>query len=120
MTARLSFQGGTLVLAEFKQSKIWAESELCLHLSPGTPAMAAVWLLLGKTRYPATFYESSRDGTSWITNVPFDLIDVIPDVLRNPDAHFQYLASESPAEVEGFEDIVGDSRAIREAVGVGA
>ncbi|MCA9069025.1 MAG: hypothetical protein KDA84_08890, partial [Planctomycetaceae bacterium] len=49
-------------LQEIKNRKDWGETELCLHLSPGTPAMAAVWLLLGKTRYPATFYETSRGG----------------------------------------------------------
>lgn len=104
-------------LSEIKQGKDWADTELCLHLSPGTPAMSAVWLLLGKTRYPATFYETSRDGKFWVTNIPFDLIDVIPEVLRNPDAYFQHLASEAPGEIEGFEDIAGDSRAIRDAVG---
>ncbi|MBM4001542.1 MAG: AAA family ATPase [Planctomycetes bacterium] len=94
-----------------------AKTELCLHLSPGTPAMAAVWLLLGKTRYPAAFYETFAER-SWITDVPFDLtIDVIPEMLREPDRHFQHLASESPGEVEGFENIVGGSRTIREAVG---
>lgn len=104
-------------LAELKKGKEWADTKLYLHLSPGTPAMSAVWLLLGKTRYPATFYETSRDGKSWITDVPFELIDVIPEVLRNPDAYLQHLASEAPGEIEGFEDIVGDSRAIRDAVG---
>lgn len=99
-----------------KARKSWAETDVCLHLSPGTPAMAAVWLLLGKTRYPATFFET-YGGKSWITDVPFDLIDVIPDVLRDPDAHLQHLAAQAPAEIEGFEDIAGDSRAIRDAVG---
>src|SRR5438132_323025 len=80
-------------------------------------AMAAVWLLLGKTRYPATFYETFG-GKSWITEVPFDLtIDVIPEILKDPDAHLQHLASESPSEIEGFKDIAGDTRAIRDAVG---
>jgi DNA-binding NtrC family response regulator len=103
-------------LSVLKQSKDWGNTELCLHLSPGTPAMAAVWLLLGKTRYPATFYET-WNGKWWITDVPFDLVDVIPDVLRNPDAHLQHLASESPSQIEGFEDIAGNSRALRDAVG---
>jgi len=92
-------------------------TQLCLHLSPGTPAMAAVWLLLGKTRYPATFYETFG-GKSWATEVPFDLtIDVIPEILRDPDTHLQHLASEGPGELEGFKEIAGDSRAIRDAVG---
>lgn len=111
------FQISERELAELKQGKNWTETELCLHLSPGTPAMSAVWLLLGKTRFPATFYETSRDGNAWVTDVPFDLIDVIPEVLRNPDAYLQHLASEAPAEIEGFEDIAGDSRVIRDAVG---
>ena len=103
-------------LAGFKSSKAWASSDLCLHLSPGTPAMAAIWLLLGKTRFPATFYETFG-GNSWITDVPFDLIDVIPEFLRSPDAHLQYLSALAPSEIEGFENIAGDSRAIRDAVG---
>ena len=107
-------------LADAELAKVRGQTdsrELCLHLSPGTPAMAAVWLLLGKTRYPATFYETFG-GESWITDVPFDLtIDVIPEIFRDPDVHLQHLASESPSEIEGFEDIVGESRALRAAVG---
>ena len=103
-------------LESLKASKAWANTDLCLHLSPGTPAMTAIWLLLGKTRFPATFYETFG-GESWITDVPFDLIDVIPEVLRDPDAHLQYLAAQAPSEIQGFESIAGDSRAIRDAVG---
>jgi DNA-binding NtrC family response regulator len=95
----------------------WSNIDLCLHLSPGTPAMTAVWLLLGKTRYPATFYETFG-GKSSVTEVPFDLtIDLIPEILKDPDANLQHLASESPGDVEGFQDIAGDSQAIRAAVG---
>jgi len=111
------FQIADAELAAIRGRLDWAETQLCLHLSPGTPAMAAVWLLLGKTRYPAVFFETFG-GKSWMTEVPFDLtIDVIPEFLKNPDTHLQHLASRGPSEVEGFGDIVGDSRAIRDAVG---
>jgi DNA-binding NtrC family response regulator len=104
-------------LDAIRHRKDWGQTQLCLHLSPGTPAMAAVWLLLGKTRYPATFYETFS-GKSWITEVPFDLtIDVIPEILKDPDRHLQHLASESPSEIEGFKDIAGDTKAIRDSVG---
>lgn len=93
-----------------------SETDLYLHLSPGTPAMAAVWLLLGKTQFPATFLET-YEGKSWITDVPFALINLLPDVLHSPDTHLTHLASQSPSEIEGFEAIIGTSRAIREAVG---
>lgn len=111
------FAAADAELSAIRRRKDWSNTELCIHLSPGTPAMAAVWLLLGKTRYPAVFYETYA-GQSWITDVPFDLtIDVIPEILRDPDAHLQHLAAQSPSEIEGFEDIAGDSRAIRDAVG---
>ena len=111
------FKAADAALSAIRQRRDWSNTELCIHLSPGTPAMAAVWLLLGKTRYPATFYETYA-GRSWATDVPFDLtIDVIPEILRDPDAHLQHLASQSPGEIEGFEDIAGESGAIRDAVG---
>lgn len=114
---RAIFEIADAELAGIRQRRDWSGTELCIHLSPGTPAMAAVWLLLGKTRYPATFYETFA-GKSWVTEVPFDLtIDVIPEVLRKPDAHLQHLASRSPSEMEEFKDIAGDSLAIREAAG---
>src|SRR6266568_3866209 len=91
--------------------------ELSILLSPGTPAMAAIWVLLGKTKYPARFYQTHENKT-WITDVPFDLtIDFVPELLRGADSVLQHLASRSPQEIQGFERIVGDSQAIRLAVG---
>ena len=104
-------------LAALEQRYAGTAFELCLHLSPGTPAMAAVWLLLGKTRFPATFYETFGSQCTVVT-VPFDLtLDVIPAMLRSADRHLQNLASEGPQDVEGFDQIVGNSQAIRDAVG---
>lgn len=91
--------------------------ELNLHLSPGTPAMAAIWILLGKTRYPATFYQTYQ-GRAWKTEIPFDItVEFVPELLKAPDAHLQHLATQSPGQVEGFRTIIGDSTAIRMAVG---
>lgn len=91
--------------------------DLCFHLSPGTPAMAAIWILLGKTRYPATFYQTHQKR-AWVTEIPFDIaVDFVPEFLKAPDAHLQHLAARSPGQIEGFEGIIGDSPAIRLAVG---
>jgi len=91
--------------------------DLSILLSPGTPAMAAIWVLLGKTKYPARFYQT-WDTKAWVSDIPFDLtVDVVPELLRDPDSHFQHLASLSPHEVQGFEKIIGDGKAIRLAVG---
>lgn len=93
--------------------------ELCIHLSPGTPTMTAVWLLLGKSKYnPATFFQT-HDRKAWKTNIPFDLVvDFVPQVLRDADTRLQRLSSESPQDVAGFESIVGESRSLRVAVGL--
>lgn len=104
-------------LASITASVNRREAELCIHLSPGTPAMTAIWVLLGKTRYPATFYQT-HDGRSWKTEIPFDLaFDFVPELLHSPDLSLQHLAARSPQEIAGFSQIIGNSKAIRLAVG---
>ncbi len=84
---------------------------LAFHLSPGTPAMAAVWILLGKTRFPAELLESSKDHGLRTVSVPFDIsADFIPDLLREQDERLREgSAAESP-EAPEFSDIVHRSR----------
>lgn len=48
-------------------------AQLSILLSPGTPAMQAVWILLGKTRYPANFYQSSLEQGVQRIEVPFEI-----------------------------------------------
>lgn len=93
------------------------DDELCFHLSPGTPAMAAIWILLGKSQYPATLFQTHYEKV-WQTEIPFDITtDVIPQLLREPDRLWQHLATKNPQEIRGFEGIIGKSPAIRMAVG---
>jgi transcriptional regulator with GAF, ATPase, and Fis domain len=74
-------------------------------------------VLLGKTKYPARFYQT-HNGDASITDIPFDLtVDFLPALLREPDRALQQLASRRPQDIPGFERISGDSRAIRIAVG---
>jgi transcriptional regulator with PAS, ATPase and Fis domain len=90
---------------------------LCVHLSPGTPTMAAVSVLLAKTRFPATLYQTHR-GKVHEEEIPFDIaVDFVPELLRETDRSLQSLASRVPGEIEGFESIVGQSGPIRLAVG---
>jgi DNA-binding NtrC family response regulator len=86
-------------------------TQLTFHLSPGTPAMAAVWILLGKTRFPAELIESSRQHGVRTASVPFDLsVDFLPDLLREQDERLRHSsAAESPSAPE-FSDIVHRSR----------
>lgn len=111
------FEAANNTLTKISGREATANTELCVHLSPGTPAMAAVWVLLGKTRYPATFYQTHK-GRAWQTEIPFDIVvDFVPELLRAPDSFLQHLAAQNPGDVAGFEQVIGDSAAIRIAVG---
>ena len=106
-----------LVRPMLESLQIGKDQSLCFHLSPGTPAMAAIWILLAKSLFPATLYQT-YGGKAWITEIPFDItVDVIPQLMRDPDRFWQHLQVQSPQEIGGFERIVGDSLALRTAVG---
>ncbi len=106
------------VLAEVcSRQKKSKEFSLSLLLTSGTPTMAAVFVLLGKTKYPAFFWQTHL-GMATETRIPYDLTsDLLPDLLHNSDSAFHHLSALSPQEIQGFENIIGDSPAIRLAVG---
>jgi DNA-binding NtrC family response regulator len=94
-----------------------ARVEPSILLTPGTPAMTTIWILLGKSRYPSAFLQTFK-GRVERTEIPYDLVDdFVPELLRGPDLNLQHLAIRSPGQVDGFEGIIGDSKAIRLAVG---
>jgi len=110
------FEAANGVLVKIMEGRDRSEWELCIHLSPGTPAMTAIWVLLGRSRFPATFYQTYSDK-AWVTDVPFDIVDFVPELLNDSEARLQHLIASSPQEIEGFKDIIGTSRSIRLAVG---
>ena len=81
--------------------------DLFFHLSPGTPAMAAVWIILAKTRFPATLLESSLQHGVAVASVPFDIsAEFIPDLLSRPDRELTRLSLAAPPESPEFSDII--------------
>ena len=81
--------------------------ELTFHLSPGTPAMAAVWILLAKTRFPAELIESSREHGVQTASVPFDIsAEFLPDLLRKPDEQLRSVSAGKPIESASFANIL--------------
>ena len=81
--------------------------DLVYHLSPGTPAMAAVWIIIAKTRYPAEMIQSSqKDGVRTVA-LPFEIsAEFIPDLLRRPDKELERLSMGLPPEAPEFSDII--------------
>lgn len=87
------------------------ETQLTFHLSPGTPAMAAVWILLGKTRFPAELIESSRGHGVRTVALPFDIsVDFLPDLLRERDEQLRNQSTAASPPAPEFADILHRSR----------
>lgn len=92
-----------------------AGTKLCIHLGPGTKAMVAVLVLLGCSKYPAIFYQTHKQS-AWEESLPFELALFLQEQFRGADRAWADLSYRSPTEVEGFEAIVGESKAICTAV----
>lgn len=90
---------------------------LTFHLSPGTPAMAAVWIILAKTRFPAALIESSREHGVRTASVPFDIsADFLPDLLRRPDRELERLSAGLPPAAAEFDAIVHRGPVMRRVI----
>ncbi|MCP5150365.1 MAG: sigma-54-dependent Fis family transcriptional regulator [Chromatiales bacterium] len=90
---------------------------LTFHLSPGTPAMAAVWIIVARTRFEAELVESSREHGVKTAFVPFEIsAEYLPAMLRRRDEGLAAMAAALPEASVGFEDIVHRSPQMRRVV----
>ena len=93
-----------------------SDNERVMLLSSGTPVMTAIWLLLGKTKYPASFLQV-YNGKVIPTDLPFDIrVDVIHKLLTNNDKNINGISDDMLMDNSGFQSIVGESQAIQMAV----
>lgn len=110
------YQAASKSIAE-KIHEYGSKVDLIFHLSPGTPAMAAVWILLAKTRFPAELIESSKEHGVRIASVPFDIsADFVPNLLRKPDENLERLAAGLPVEAPEFDNIIHRSEFMQRVV----
>ena len=93
------------------------DPRLTFHLSPGTPAMAAVWIILAKTRFPAEMIESSRDHGVRVVDVPFDIsADFHPELLRPADDDLVHLSAGLPPAAPEFDEIIHRSKVMKRLI----
>ena len=86
------------------------QTELTFHLSPGTGVMAAVFVMLSKTRFPAELILTSKEKGLERASVPFEIgADYIPDLLRKPDEELERLSAGLPPEAPEFDSIIRSS-----------
>ncbi len=107
-TRHVEIYGAALATCSAVLASRTADCDVTFHLSPGTPAMHAVWLIIAKTRFPAKLIASSPEAGVEDVSVPFEIsAELVPDLL---DAQLAGLASGTPADLAAFEDIVHRSR----------
>ena len=93
--------------------------ELTFHLSPGTPVMAAVWMILAKSRFPARLIASSQKHGVEDVAFPFDLAaEFIPEVGRRQSERLGREAEAHPPSEAGFGEIIYRSPAMQRVVGL--
>ncbi|MGK3982507.1 sigma 54-interacting transcriptional regulator [Sorangium sp. So ce136] len=104
-------------------SVLWAVDEygkkakLTFHLSPGTPAMASIWIIVAKTRFEAELIESSKEAGVRTADVPFELAaEFIPEVIRRADEDLERLSGGLRPEEPKFGDILHRSDAMKRLV----
>ncbi|NLY59510.1 MAG: sigma-54-dependent Fis family transcriptional regulator [Gammaproteobacteria bacterium] len=84
-----------------------AGESLAILLSPGTAAMQAVWILLGKTRYPATFYQSSLEQGVQQVNIPFEIAaEYVPAASAISSSSLSNMALQATPVDAAFDNII--------------
>lgn len=94
-----------------------SDRKLTFHVSPGTPAMGAVWILLAKTTFPAELIESSREEGVLTISLPFEIaadylpardIEGVEEIIR--------LTQGLPPEVPEFGTIIHRCAAMKTVI----
>jgi len=110
------YQAVTKTLATVLQ-RFGDEARLTFHLSPGTPAMAAVWILVAKTRHGAELIESSPQDGVRTAEIPFEIsAEFIPDVYRQADRDLVRLGSGQAEAAPEFSDIIHQGPAMQRVI----
>ncbi|WP_284446559.1 sigma-54 interaction domain-containing protein [Fluviibacter phosphoraccumulans] len=90
--------------------------ELTFHLSPGTPAMTAIWIILAKTRFPAKLIQTSKESGLESVDFIFDLAnEYLPEFLQRSSERIERLSSAIPTAPE-FSKLIHRSPVMREQI----
>lgn len=93
-----------------------ADVALTFHLSPGTSAMTAIWIMLAKTRFPAQLIQTSRERGLESVDFDFNLADdFLPEYLQRSTQRIERLANAKPTCPE-FVQILHHSEVMRHQI----
>ncbi len=80
-----------------------SKEPIAVLISPGTPAMQAVWILLGKTRHKVRFYQSTVEQGVQQVDIPFE---ISAEFIPSRDLKLTDLAAGQVQANAAFNDIV--------------
>ena len=107
------YQHAAAVLDKLKQEN----ANVTCHLSPGTPAMQSVWILLAKTTHPARLVQSSPEAGVEEAVIPFDIsAEFVPQLLLQSDRRLAEFAQGVANENASFSDIIYRSASMKRVV----
>lgn len=91
--------------------------DLTFHLSPGTPAMAAIWIMLAKTRFPAKLIQTSKEKGLESVDFKFDLAsDFLPEYLQRSGQRIERLAEGPKEAAPHFGKIIHKSASVKSQI----
>lgn len=104
--------------ANSRLREVWkahANARRSILISPGTPAMQAIWILLGKTQYPAEFVQSSPEKGVQEVHLPFSISAEFepPDTSAAGRQLRELLVGDIP-DTAGFELIITGHKKLME------
>ncbi len=128
--ARRDVESGTVVqgqVPEEREYKLATSSnhkkyksfnhQIVYHISPGTSAMAAIWIILAKSAYPAELIQSSEEEGAKIISVPFEIAaDYNPALILGHDDDILRISQGLPPEAPEFDAIIHRCREMKDAV----
>ena len=79
--------------------------------------MAAIWIILAKTAYPAELIQSSREGGVQTVSIPFDIAaDFNPALLLGSDDEILRISQGLPPQAPEFDEIIHRSQEMKEVI----
>ena len=92
----------------------YSDAHFTIQLTSGTPAMAAVSILVGKTQYAARFLQVSRENGVQEEQIPFDIAaDFLPALGLQQDKNLSQLFAYPAPDTAAFDDIIAQSAVMK-------
>jgi transcriptional regulator with PAS, ATPase and Fis domain len=109
------YEHATAVLDELTAAR--PNARLTFHLSPGTPAMAATWILIASGKYSARLIETSVQAGVRRVELPFEILaEYHPRTPRKIDEQVLGMSDEMLPDSPAFDEIIHTSGEMHQTV----